>query len=71
MALKYFTNTFKGNATDSIAINPDYVISVFPNVHTDSETNEVKEVTVIFAGANATWIVEDSYLDVVARLNEQ
>jgi len=71
MSLKYFTNTFKGNATDSIAINPNFVISVFPGVHTNEHTNEITEVTVIFAGQNATWIVEDSYLDVVARLNEQ
>ena len=27
--LVYFTNSFKGNASDSIAINPDHVISVF------------------------------------------
>lgn len=71
MALKYFTNAFKGNATDSIAINPNHVISVFETVFTDPETNEIKQITNIFAGSQGAWQVEDSLLDVVARLNER
>ena len=39
MALKYFTNAFKGNANDSIAINPNHVMSVYESIFTNSETN--------------------------------
>lgn len=70
MALKFFTNAFKGNATDSIAINPDFVITVFEGVYTDEETNELKTITNVYAGSNGNWQVEEDYLTVVARLNE-
>ena len=62
--LVYFTNSFKGNATDSIAINPDHVISVFEILNEEEET-----VTAIYGIGNNTWTVEDKYLAVVARLN--
>lgn len=71
MALKYFTNAFKGNATDSIAINPNHVMSVYESIFTNSETNEVNSVTIIFGITGTSWQVTDSYLDVVARLNER
>jgi hypothetical protein len=70
MAFKFFTNAFKGNATDSIAINPDFVITVFEGVYTDEKTNELKSITNIYAGSNGSWQVEEDYLTVVARLNE-
>jgi hypothetical protein len=70
MAFKFFTNAFKGNATDSIAINSDFVITVFEGIYTDEETNELKTVTNIYAGSNGNWQVEEDYLTVVARLNE-
>ena len=63
--MKMFTNSYKGNNTDSVAINPDHVIGVYGA--TDSEDNPV---TMIYCGS-VTYAVEDSYLDVVARLNEQ
>ena len=71
MALKYFTNAFKGNASDTIAINPNHVVSVFESVWTNHETNEVNSVTVIYGVTGSSWQVSDSYLDVVARLNER
>jgi len=62
--LVYFTNSFKGNATDSIAINPDHVISVF-----EIENEEGEKVTAIYGIGNNTWTVEESYHEVFARLN--
>ena len=71
MALKYFTNVFKGNASDSIAINPDHVISVYESVSTVSESDEKEWVTVIFGVTGASWQVEEDMATVVARLNER
>jgi hypothetical protein len=71
MAMKFFTNAFKGNASDSIAINPQHVITVFETVLTNHETNEISTVTNIYAGQNGSWQVEEDYLTVVARLNER
>jgi hypothetical protein len=62
--LVYFTNSFKGNATDSIAINPDHVISVF-----EIENEEGEKLTAIYGIGNNTWTVEESYHEVFARLN--
>jgi hypothetical protein len=70
MALKYFTNAFKGNASDSIAINPSFVVSVFETLTTNHETNEIGQVTNIFTGTT-TLQVEEDLLTVVARLNER
>ncbi len=62
--LVYLTNSFKGNASDSIAINPDHVISVFV-----IENEEGDKVTAIYGIGNNTWTVEEPYLEVVARLS--
>ena len=62
--LVYFTNSFKGNASDSIAINPDHVISVF-----EIEDEEGVKLTSIYGIGNNTWTVEEPYLDVVSRLS--
>lgn len=64
--LVYFTNSFKGNASDSIAINPAHVISVF-----EIENEEGDKMTAIYGIGNNTWTVEDNYLDVVARLSQR
>jgi hypothetical protein len=64
--LLYFTNSFKGNVSDSIAINPDHVISVF-----EIEDEEGERMTAIYGIGNNTWTVEDPYLDVVARLSQR
>ena len=62
--LVYFTNSFKGNASDSIAINPAHVVSVF-----EIESEEGVKLTAIYGVNNTTWMVEESYLLVVARLS--
>ena len=73
--LKYFTNALEGNASQSLAINPDHVVTVYENNLTfkDAEDNvtEVQSVTSIFTLNNITYNVTDTYLDVVARLNER
>ena len=71
MAIKYFTNVFKGNPTDTIAINADNVMTVFEGVNTDHDTNEVQTVTNIFGVTGQTWSVEEDMATVVARLNER
>jgi len=63
--LVYFTNSFKGNASDSIAINPDHVISVFEILNENEE-----KVTAIYGIGNNTWTVEEPYYVVVAKLSE-
>jgi hypothetical protein len=63
--VKIFKNSFKGNISDSIAINPDAVISVF-----EANDSVGIPVTIIYCGG-ISYEVEDSYLEVVARLNEQ
>lgn len=69
MSLKYFTNFYKGNYTDTLAINPEYVISVYES-EVSTGDKKTKVVTNIFS-AGTNFQVEDSYLDVVARLNER
>jgi len=63
--LVYFTNSYKGNVSNSIAINPAHVISVFEVLNEEDD-----EVTAIYGIGNNTWTVEEKYLDVVARLNQ-
>jgi len=90
--LKYFTNALEGNATQSLAINPAHVITVFQSTHTkEVEVDEepeitskkvkkikptekkivIEDVTSIYVMTNIVYHVTDSYLDVVARLNER
>ena len=90
--LKYFTNALEGNATQSLAINPAHVITVFQSTHTkevdEDEQPEItskkvkkikptekkivtEDVTSIYVVTNIVYHVTDSYLDVVARLNER
>ena len=71
MAMKIFTNAFKGNLTESIAINPDHVVSVFEIPWVDDESGEETQATSIFGVTGTSWQVRDSYLDVIARLNER
>jgi len=70
MSVKIFTNIFKGNATDSVAINPAHVVSVWEGIQV-SETNEVATVTCLFTVTGQTFQLEETYLEVVARLNEE
>ena len=69
MAVKMFTKLFKGNANDIVAINPAHVVSVWEGIQV-SETNEVSTVTCLFTVTGQTFQLEDTYLEVVARLNE-
>ena len=71
MALKYFKNAFKGNASDSLAINPNHVVSVYESVSIDATTEEKDWVTVIFGVTGSSWQVEEDMATVVARLNER
>ena len=71
MMLKYFTNVHQGNASQSLAINPRFVVTVFESILTDQETNTVTEVTAIYVASGIVYHVTDSYLDVVARFNER
>lgn len=63
--LKYFTNAFKGNVTDSIAINPAMVCTVF-----ETRDEEDNLITAIYLQTGITLTVTDPYLEVVARLSE-
>jgi hypothetical protein len=71
MAFKYFTNAFKGNASDSIVINPDIVASVYENFIIDEKTKKNVKVTCLFGATGTTWQVKEDILTVVARLNER
>jgi len=71
MAVKLFENAFKGNASNSIAINPAHVMSVFESESINPESGEEEVLTHIFSVNGNTWQVKDAYLDVVSRLNEK
>jgi hypothetical protein len=71
MTVKLFQNAFKGNVSESIAINPAHVMSVFESKSIDPESSEEEVLTNIFGVTGNTWQVTDAYLDVIARLNEK
>jgi len=71
MAVKLFQNAFGGNASSSIAINPAHVMSVFESNSINPDTGEEERLTNIFSVSGNTWQVKDSYLDVIAKLNEE
>jgi hypothetical protein len=71
MSVKLFQNAFSGNASNSIAINPAHVMSVFETMSINPDTGEEEKMTNIFSVSGNTWQVKDSYLDVIARLNEE
>ena len=71
MAVKIFQNAFGGNASSSIAINPTHVMSVFETMSIDPDTGDEERMTNIFSVLGNTWQVKDSYLDVIAKLNEE
>jgi hypothetical protein len=62
--LLFFNNAFKGNLTDSIAINPSHIISVY-----EVQDEEGTILTAIYGVNGVCWSVTDSYLDVVSRIN--
>ena len=69
MSLHHLTNVYEGNATDTIAINSEYVVSVYETLYPDPNTNELIPVTNIFTTNNITYQVKESYLDVVSKFN--
>ncbi len=71
MAVKIFENAFSGNASSSIAINPAHVMSVFESKSINPDTGDEERMTNIFSVSGNTWQVKDSYLDVIAKLNEE
>ena len=71
MSIKFFTNAFKGNPSDSIAINSVNVMTIFEGINTDHDTNEVQTITNIYGTTGQTWSVEEDMATVVARLNER
>jgi hypothetical protein len=71
MSVKLFQNAFSGNASNSIAINPAHVMSVFETMSINPDTGDEEKMTNIFSVSGNTWQVKDSYLDVIARLNEE
>lgn len=71
MAVKLFQNAFSGNASSSIAINPAHVMSVFETLSINPDTGDEERMTNIFSVSGNTWQVKDSYLDVIAKLNEE
>ena len=58
------TNVFKGNPEDTILINVDHIISIFPILKVSEETNEAKDVTVLFGGEGKIWEVEETVDDI-------
>ncbi len=70
MSVKFFKNLYKGNASESIAINPSHVVSVWEAVYVNPETNEVTTTTNLFTITGQTFQIDESFLDVCARLNE-
>ena len=70
MSVKFFKNLYKGNASESIAINPNHVVSVWEAVYVSPETNEVTTTTNLFTITGQTFQIDESFLDVCARLNE-
>jgi len=70
MAIKLFTNVYSGNANDSIGINSDHVLTVFETMSINPNTGDEERMTNIFTVSGNTYQVKDSYLEVVARLNE-
>ena len=70
MSVKFFKNLYKGNASECIAINPNHVVSVWEAVYVNPETNEVTTTTNLFTITGQTFQIDESFLEVCARLNE-
>ena len=61
-----FINLAEGYVGDPIYINPDHIISVFPQ---STEHGSLK--TLIYGGTNGTvWVVEEGVEEVVKKIEE-
>ena len=70
MAVKFFKNAYKGNANESVAINPAHVVSVWEAIYVSPDTNEVSTTTNLFTVTGQTFQIDETFLEVFARLNE-
>jgi hypothetical protein len=71
MALKLFTNKYKGNASDAIAIHSSKVIAVFEGIYTNPETNSIGTAVNIYCMTGTVYQVEETLEEVIARFNEK
>lgn len=71
MAMKMFQNAYGGNASKSIAINTDHIMSVFETESINPDSGETEKLTNLFSVSGNTWQVKDSYLDVISQLNDE
>lgn len=67
MSVKFFKNIYNN---ESIAINPNHVVSVSESIYVDPKTNEVTKMTNLFTVNGQTFQIDESFLEVCARLNE-
>jgi hypothetical protein len=71
MTLKVFTNAAPGLEGESIALNSSHVISVYESILVNQEVNQVNQVTNVFCVNGGVWHLQEDYLTVIARFNEQ
>lgn len=74
MRLVFFKNIYTGNATDVIAINPDYVISVYEQDLDDVDSSKKKKktrATMIYTVQGLCYAVADKFINVVERLQDE
>lgn len=72
MAIKLFTNAVKEHEGESVGINPHHVVNVYERKYTvaKDDGNEEVSITYIYCGCG-TWEVKESFVTVIARLNER
>lgn len=71
MAIKLFTNAVKDHEGESIGINPDHVVNVYERTVTVAKEDGNEDVTTTFIHCAAgTWEVQESFVTVIARLNQ-
>ena len=58
MALKLFTNKYKGNPSDNFAVDSTKVINVYESTYTDPETNSISTAVTIYCMTGVHYHVE-------------
>ncbi len=71
MALKLFTNKYKENPSEALALDSTKVISVYEAYYNHPENNSISTVTNIYCMTGVTYQVEETLELVIARLNEE
>jgi len=64
------TNASPAHKGKSVAVRKDLIVSVFRNT-VIREDDTVEEVTLVFAPPHGTWEVEETYEEIVAKLNTE